>query len=97
MTIADGLLVSLKPLPFEIIKSGRATIVPVDEDRLVEALDAVWSRTKQLIEPSSAVAVALARDLVDRGLLGPESRVGVIVSGGNVAVRLVRTRPFTYS
>ena len=39
----------------------------------------VWERTKQLIEPSSAVAFAAARAARLDG-----ARVGVISSGGNV-------------
>ena len=97
VTIADGLLVSLKPLPFEIIRDSSATILPVDEDQLLEALGEVWSRTKQLIEPSSAIAVAMVRDLVHHRILDSESRVGVIVSGGNAVIRLERNRPLVYS
>ncbi len=97
VTIADGLLVSLKQLPFEIIKSSSATILPVEDDQLLEALGEVWSRTKQLIEPSSAIAVALVRHLVNHRVLGPDSRVGVIISGGNAAIRLARSRPLVYS
>ena len=39
----------------------------------------VWQYTKQVIEPSAAVAVAAVRR---RSLEG--ARVGIIVSGGNV-------------
>lgn len=97
VTIADGLLVSLKQMPFDVIKKHGATVLPVEEDQLLDALREVWNRTKQLIEPSSAVAVGLVRHLVTGGVLDHGARVGVVVSGGNANARLVRTSPFTYS
>jgi threonine dehydratase len=45
----------------------------------------VWERTKQLIEPSAAVAVAAVRDADFAG-----ARVGIILSGGNCDVDLAR-------
>jgi threonine dehydratase len=55
-------------------------IVPVTEEEIVLAMRLAWERAKQLIEPSAAVALAVA--------LGPalagSHRVGVILSGGNV-------------
>jgi threonine dehydratase len=80
-TIADGLLVSLgRNHAWPIIKRSVHSIVTVSEDEIVTALRFVWQRMKIVIEPSSAVAVAaLAKlDLADK-------RVGVILSGGNVA------------
>jgi threonine dehydratase len=61
------------------------TIVTVSEDEIVEAMHFVWSRTKQLIEPSAAVAVAAVRAADLAG-----ARVGIILSGGNCDLDLRR-------
>jgi threonine dehydratase len=78
-TIADGLLTGLSPRTFAVISDHVASIVTVTEDDIVEAMQFVWSRTKQLIEPSAAVAVAGVRATDFSG-----ARVGIILSGGNV-------------
>jgi threonine dehydratase len=78
-TIADGLLTGLSPRTFAVISEHVETIVTVGEDEIVEAMHFVWERTKQLIEPSAAVAVAAVRQADFTG-----ARVGIILSGGNV-------------
>lgn len=79
-TIADGLLTSLSDRTFAILRSHVERIVTVDEHEIVEAMRFTWERTKQVIEPSSAVAVAAAKKAEElRGL-----RVGILLSGGNV-------------
>ncbi|MEE2639644.1 MAG: pyridoxal-phosphate dependent enzyme, partial [Planctomycetota bacterium] len=55
-------------------------VITVSETEIVEAMKLFWTRTKFLIEPSSATAVAAA--LKTEWLPGRE--VGVIISGGNV-------------
>ena len=80
-TIADGLLTALSPRTFAVISEHVETIVTVSENEIVEAMHFVWSRTKQLIEPSAAVAVAAVRKHDFAG-----ARVGIILSGGNVDV-----------
>jgi threonine dehydratase/serine racemase len=78
-TIADGLLTSLSDRTFGILREHAAEVVVVDEDEIVTAMRAVWERTKQLIEPSAAVAFAALRRTALDG-----ARVGIIASGGNV-------------
>ena len=80
-TIADGLLTSLGANTFPIIKDRVEQIVTVDEASIIASMRFVWERTKIIIEPSSAVAIAvLCEKRVDlRGL-----KVGIIISGGNV-------------
>jgi len=80
-TICDGLLTSLGPLSFTVLSSHLECIVTVSEGAIVRAMRHVWERMKIIIEPSSAVPLAvLLEDRIDlKGL-----RVGVIVSGGNV-------------
>jgi threonine dehydratase len=82
-TIADGLLTGLSARTFAVIAEHVETIVTVTEAEIVEAMYFVWSRTKQLIEPSAAVAVAGVRNAHLSG-----ARVGIILSGGNVDVVL---------
>ncbi|MDQ1533730.1 MAG: threonine dehydratase [Actinomycetota bacterium] len=84
-TIADGLLTGLSPRTFAVLAEHVETIVTVSEDEIVEAMHFVWSRTKQLIEPSAAVAIAAVRAADLAG-----ARVGIIVSGGNFDLDLPR-------
>lgn len=80
-TIADGLLTSLSGRTFLIIQSRVEQIVTVSEQGIVDTMKFIWERAKIVIEPSSAVAVAvLWEKKVDLAGL----KVGVILSGGNV-------------
>lgn len=80
-TVADGLLTSLGDLTFPIIQSLVERVVTVSETAILEAMRFVWERAKIIIEPSSAVPVAvLFERKVDLGGL----RIGVILSGGNL-------------
>lgn len=78
-TIADGLLTGLSARTFAVLSEHVETIVTVTEDEIVDAMHFVWQRTKQLIEPSAAVAVAAVRSADLAG-----ARVGIVLSGGNV-------------
>jgi threonine dehydratase len=78
-TIADGLLTGLCRRTFAIIREHVDTIITVSEQEIIDAMQTVWLSTKQLIEPSAAVAVAAVRK---HDLAG--ARVGIILSGGNV-------------
>jgi threonine dehydratase len=82
-TIADGLLTSLGKLTFPIIRQHVESIALAQEDEIVAALRIVLERMKIVIEPSSAVPLAV---LLNRppGLAG--RRVGIILSGGNLDV-----------
>ncbi|MFZ4463157.1 MAG: pyridoxal-phosphate dependent enzyme [Bacteroidales bacterium] len=80
-TIADGLLTSLGSLTFPIISHFVEDILTVEDQDIIHAMKLVWERMKIVIEPSSAVpvAVALTNSALIKGL-----RVGIIISGGNV-------------
>jgi threonine dehydratase/serine racemase len=82
-TIADGLLTSLGPLTFAILERHLERIVTVSEEEIVAAMKLFWERTKLIIEPSAAVAVAVVLSEEFRALDGLD-RVGVILSGGNL-------------
>ena len=80
-TIADGLRTPLGGLNFVVIQRLVHEIITVSESEIVDAMQWAWERLKIVIEPSSAVALAplLASDFRFKG-----SRIGVILSGGNV-------------
>jgi threonine dehydratase/serine racemase len=82
-TIADGLLTSLGQLTWPILRDHLERVVTVDDDAIVAAMRLLWERAKLLVEPSSAVALAavLAPDFQK---LHGITRVGVVLSGGNV-------------
>jgi threonine dehydratase len=80
-TRADGLRTGLSPRTGAILRAHEVEEIVVDEPDVVEAMRVVWERTKQLIEPSAAVAFAAARAF---SLRATGARVGIICSGGNV-------------
>lgn len=80
-TIADGLLTSLGTLTFPIISNRVEQIVTVSEQAIIDSMKFVWERVKIVIEPSAAVALAV---LWERNIDLQGSKIGVILSGGNV-------------
>jgi threonine dehydratase len=80
-TIADGLLTSLGELNFEIIQKDVDDIFTATEESIKSAMRLIWERMKIVIEPSSAVplAVILENPDVFRG-----KKIVIIISGGNV-------------
>ena len=92
-TIADGLRASLAPRTFAILRKHVAGVLLVSEEEIVATMKLVAQRMKIVIEPSSAVALAplLRAGGVDGMALGKRadggaSKIGVIFSGGNVAL-----------
>ncbi|MCG8416711.1 MAG: threonine/serine dehydratase [Proteobacteria bacterium] len=86
-TIADGLKPTrIGELNFAIAKERVSGCYTVDDDELGRALLVLLLRAKVLVEPSGAAALAVAL----RGdLPGRPGRVGVVLSGGNIAAGLV--------
>ena len=84
-TICDGLLTSLGELTWPIVRDHVERVITPDDNRIIAAMRLVWERTKILIEPSAAIAVAAALS-DDFKSLKDLDRVGVILSGGNVAL-----------
>jgi len=82
-TIADGLLTGLGELTWPFIRDVVDRVITIDDTTIVQTMRFFWQRTKQLIEPSSAVAVAAAIE-VSRNSPGNETKIGVIITGGNV-------------
>ena len=80
-TICDGLRGTLGAINFEILREANARVLTVDDAQVVAAMRLLWTRTKQVVEPSSATVLAAV--LANRGLFAGR-RVGMILSGGNV-------------
>lgn len=82
-SIADGLLATLSERTFAVIQTHVDHIVTVSETEIVAAMELLLTRTKQLIEPSGATAVAaLLKLAASEG--PPAADIGVVLSGGNV-------------
>jgi len=92
LSVGDGLLTGIGELAFEILSAAGTRILTVTEDEIMEATRFVVARTKYLIEPSAGTAYAaiFANPDLFRG-----SRVGVVVSGGNVDLAMIGTWPRT--
>lgn len=80
-TIADGLRTSLGTLTFPIILKYVDNIFTVSEKSIVDAMKLVWERMKIIIEPSSAVPIAV---ILNNPQLFYRKKTGIIISGGNV-------------
>ncbi|MDM1408003.1 pyridoxal-phosphate dependent enzyme [Myroides sp. DF42-4-2] len=80
-TIADGLRTQLGDVNFPIIQEGVKAIIRVRENEIISAMRLIWQRMKIIVEPSSAVALAV---LIKERQLFEGKKVGIILSGGNV-------------
>jgi len=79
-TVCDGLRGTLGAPNFALLR-GAAQVITVADDATVAAMRLIWQVLKQVVEPSSAIALAaiLAEPARFAG-----KRVGVVLSGGNV-------------
>ena len=80
-TVCDGLRGTLGAPNFAILRAAGAEVLNVDDARTIAAMRLLWTRTKQLVEPSSAVALAAV--LAYRARFAGR-KVGIVLSGGNV-------------
>jgi threonine dehydratase len=80
-TVADGLLVPLKELTWHFVSNHVSEIYTASEAEIVAAMKLVWKHLRVVMEPSSAVPLAVI-------LKHPEAfagkRVGIVLTGGNV-------------
>jgi threonine dehydratase len=83
-TIADGLLTSLSERTFNIIKQNVEDIFTANDNEILAAMHLVWERMKIIIEPSSAVALAI---ILKNKAYFKDKKIGIIVSGGNVDLK----------
>ena len=82
-TMADGLLTSLGRWTWPVVRDVLERIVLVDEPAIARALRLLFERTKLVVEPSAAVALAAVLSEEFRSLDGIDS-VAVVLSGGNL-------------
>ena len=80
-SVADGLKTNLKPRTWHFVKQHVSDILLASEDEILDAMYLTWERMKIIIEPSSAVPLAVI--LKNRELFAGK-RIGVILTGGNV-------------
>ena len=80
-SIADGLLASLGDKTFDIIRKEVHSIITATDAQIVSAMRLVWERMKIIIEPSSAVALAIV--LNNKSVFAGKN-VGILLTGGNV-------------
>jgi threonine dehydratase len=80
-TICDGLRGTLGAPDFELLREHRVEVLTVADADTIAAMRLLWQRTKLVVEPSSAIALAMV--LGNRERFAGQ-RVGVILSGGNV-------------
>lgn len=80
-TICDGLLTNLCEKTFSIIRKNVSEIITVEEESIINAMRMIWERMKIIVEPSSAVTLAVVLENKEKF---SDRRVGLILSGGNV-------------
>jgi threonine dehydratase len=80
-TVCDGLRGTLGAPNFALLRVHQAHALVVDDAETIAAMKLLWTRTKQLVEPSSAIALAAV--LRHREQFAGK-RVGIVLSGGNV-------------
>ncbi|MBM7554152.1 threonine/serine dehydratase [Thalassobacillus pellis] len=86
-TIADGLRASQPgDLTFPVLQKYLDDLFLVSEKEIKLAFSFVMERMKQLIEPSSAVAVAA---IMNNKLPFEGKKMAVVISGGNVDIRKI--------
>ena len=86
-TIADGLLTSLSERTFNIIRQYVDDIFTANDAEILEAMHLIWERMKIIVEPSSAVALAI---ILKNKEYFAGMRLGIILSGGNVDLKKFR-------
>ena len=80
-TVADGLLVPLKDLTWHFVKNHVSEMFTASDPEIIEAMKLTWKHLRVVMEPSSAVPLAIILKNKD---FFKGKRVGVIITGGNV-------------
>ena len=82
-TICDGLLTSLGQLTWPILRDHLEGVITVSDEEVIEAMRLLLKHLGMVVEPSGAASLAAVLKPEFRDLEGI-SRVGLILSGGNV-------------
>lgn len=80
-TIADGLLTSLSPFTFSIIRTHVDDILTVSETHIKQAMRLIWERMKIIVEPSAAVPLGA---VLQHPAGFRNKKTGIVLSGGNL-------------
>jgi len=71
-------------LPFAIIQQRISDILVLKDEYTLSAMQLIWHHLKIIVEPSSAIALAA---VIQNKALFEGKRVGLVLSGGNVAAQ----------
>jgi len=80
-SVADGLKTNLKPRTWHFVSNFVEDILLASESEILDAMYLTWQRMKIIIEPSSAVPLAVILKHRERF---EGQRIGVVITGGNV-------------
>lgn len=81
-TIADGARTSsLGKITFPLVLKYVDDMTTVSEDAIIRTMYFIWERLKIVVEPTGVLAAAA---LLEGVVKSPGSKIGVIISGGNV-------------
>lgn len=84
-TLADGMQVTCPgEITFEIMRALLKEVILVTEDEIVDSMKFVADEIRQIIEPTSAVAVAAAQKVAK---INPGAHIAVVLSGGNIDLK----------
>lgn len=88
LTLADGARTpSLGQLTFPLVLHYVDDMVTVSEDAILRTMFFLWERLKIVVEPTGVLAAAA---VLERIVSRPDSRIGVILSGGNIDLTAIR-------
>ncbi|BAY86485.1 pyridoxal-5'-phosphate-dependent enzyme, beta subunit [Calothrix parasitica NIES-267] len=86
-TIADGARTrSLGEITFPLVLKYVDEFVTVSEEAIIRTMFFIWERMKIVVEPTGVLAAAA---LLEGVIKNPGSKIGVIISGGNVDLKEV--------
>lgn len=84
-TIADGARTPyLGKVTFPLVLQYVHDMVTVSEDAILRTMFFLWERMKIVVEPTGVLAAAA---LLEGVVTAPDTRIGIIISGGNVDLK----------
>lgn len=83
-TICDGLLTSLGDKTYSILNENLEEILTASEETIIDAMKIIWERMKIVVEPSSAVALAVVLEKKEKFAA---KKIALILTGGNVDLK----------
>ena len=80
-----NLLSVMGGMTFQIITKHVNEILTVKEESIIRAMKLIWERMKIIVEPSGAVPFAA---VLEHELGKHFNKIGIIISGGNVNLKI---------